>query len=610
VKIYLPENPEVFDISGTQFALVKPPNWGEEWLRYGRFDGPGGNTNWNMWTVAADNDGGVWAGSMGYGAGYFDGTVWTRYTTDNSGLAFNDVRTVCVDHDGVVWFGAADENTVSRYDHGVWTTFREKAYSLILDIEADHDNNIWFGTDSDGVTVFNGQEWRHHTFENSIVRMDNTQTIEVDPKNNVWVCGKGKRQGFAKYNGSEWVFYPNAAILIDSDLTDIAFEPGDAIWFATWNGLLRFDSEKDLNPQNYYGPFYNNIMAITFDQSGGLWVISRDFISNFDGKEWKDYTSENSAYISSPINIAIDTKNRVWFSGWGVIRYDGDVGPYAKMLYPNYSELLLSGGPLDIKWLSNDVPSVTLEFSPDNGENWQTVASGLNADRGQYAWELPDIESRDCRMRITADSDPSLSDMNDKAFRLSRPFVEITLPNGGEMYPDPRWSLVRWISIGVDFVDIELSDDGGETWQLLTERWEAAEKVYAIEQLNVQSSHCLVRISDSSNPVINDISDGVFSYNGETTVSESTPIGFSLSQNSPNPFNPSTTVSFTLPAAEHATVEVFNISGQRVATLADGIFSAGRHSLVWNAGDNSAGIYFCRVRAGANMRTVKMALVK
>ncbi len=88
------------------------------------------------------------------------------------------------------------------------------------------------------------------------------------------------------------------------------------------------------------------------------------------------------------------------------------------------------------------------------------------------------------------------------------------------------------------------------------------------------------------------------------------PLTFSLSQNSPNPFNPATTVSFTLPAAEHATVEVFNISGQRVAVLADGIFSAGRHNLVWNAADNSAGVYFCRVRAGANMRTVKMALVK
>jgi len=55
---------------------------------------------------------------------------------------------------------------------------------------------------------------------------------------------------------------------------------------------------------------------------------------------------------------------------------------------------------------------------------------------------------------------------------------------------------------------------------------------------------------------------------------------------------------------------LYNIAGERVAELADGIFPAGTHSVEWDAGDFSSGIYFYRLEAGAFVETKKLLLLK
>jgi len=93
-------------------------------------------------------------------------------------------------------------------------------------------------------------------------------------------------------------------------------------------------------------------------------------------------------------------------------------------------------------------------------------------------------------------------------------------------------------------------------------------------------------------------------------VEEDAPAAFSVAQNSPNPFNPTTTVSMTLAEAGNVTVDVFNVAGQKIDTLIDGFKEAGSHSVVWDASDFSAGIYFCTVKSDDFSKTVKMTLLK
>jgi hypothetical protein len=80
------------------------------------------------------------------------------------------------------------------------------------------------------------------------------------------------------------------------------------------------------------------------------------------------------------------------------------------------------------------------------------------------------------------------------------------------------------------------------------------------------------------------------------------PAEFSLEQNYPNPFNPTTTVVYTLPEACRITVRIFDLLGRTVATLADGVGAAGRHSVQWNSRASggipvSSGTYLYRIEA-------------
>jgi hypothetical protein len=89
-----------------------------------------------------------------------------------------------------------------------------------------------------------------------------------------------------------------------------------------------------------------------------------------------------------------------------------------------------------------------------------------------------------------------------------------------------------------------------------------------------------------------------------------TPSDFALSQNYPNPFNPSTVINFALPNPSDLTIEIYNTMGQLVKTIAKGTYPAGNHSVKFNSGSLSSGVYFYKLSAGQFTETKKMMLIK
>jgi len=85
---------------------------------------------------------------------------------------------------------------------------------------------------------------------------------------------------------------------------------------------------------------------------------------------------------------------------------------------------------------------------------------------------------------------------------------------------------------------------------------------------------------------------------------------FELSQNFPNPFNPSTTVSFEIPTMGVVSVKVYDVSGKEVAILLNEKKHAGRYEINFNASNLSSGIYFYRLEFDGNVRFKKMTLLK
>ncbi|MCK4795745.1 MAG: T9SS type A sorting domain-containing protein, partial [Spirochaetes bacterium] len=83
----------------------------------------------------------------------------------------------------------------------------------------------------------------------------------------------------------------------------------------------------------------------------------------------------------------------------------------------------------------------------------------------------------------------------------------------------------------------------------------------------------------------------------------------------PNPFNPTTTISYALQEAGDVSLQIFNIKGQLVKTLVDEKRETGNHSVVWAGKDNNdrkvaSGVYFYRINAGEFTDMKKMLLIK
>jgi hypothetical protein len=99
------------------------------------------------------------------------------------------------------------------------------------------------------------------------------------------------------------------------------------------------------------------------------------------------------------------------------------------------------------------------------------------------------------------------------------------------------------------------------------------------------------------------------------SVDARVPISFALEQNQPNPFEPQTRIAYSVPEQSEVELVVFNVHGQTVRTLANGIREAGRYEVDWNGRDASgqrvsAGVYFYRLTAGERVLTKKMTVMK
>ena len=88
------------------------------------------------------------------------------------------------------------------------------------------------------------------------------------------------------------------------------------------------------------------------------------------------------------------------------------------------------------------------------------------------------------------------------------------------------------------------------------------------------------------------------------------PEKFSLSQNFPNPFNPSTKIQFTLSSQQNTTLKIYDILGNEIETLVSGIKPAGVYEVMLDATNLPSGVYFYKLQAGEFVGTKKMILLR
>ena len=124
------------------------------------------------------------------------------------------------------------------------------------------------------------------------------------------------------------------------------------------------------------------------------------------------------------------------------------------------------------------------------------------------------------------------------------------------------------------------------------------------------------QVADATRPRPLQVIVGTAAFAADHGISRTLPTRFALVQNAPNPFNPATTIRYSLPQASPVSLRVYDALGQEIARLADSQSQpAGQHVAIWNGRDQTGrpaanGLYFYRLEAGRFSAVKKMLLLK
>ncbi|MBI9072567.1 MAG: hypothetical protein JEY94_13275 [Melioribacteraceae bacterium] len=189
-------------------------------------------------------------------------------------------------------------------------------------------------------------------------------------------------------------------------------------------------------------------------------------------------------------------------------------GSTLTLLSPNGGDNLQSGSSFEITWTSQNIEQVKIEYTLTNGPNWTTLVDSTTSD-GSFNWDpIPNSQSKLCKIRISNARDKNHFDISDASFEITNNVVtnksiQLTAPNGGEIFTEGTREPITWISENVEFVKIEFSSNNGGSWEILVNST-PSDGSWTWDPVSDRISDlCAIKVSDITNEV-KDISDGLF----------------------------------------------------------------------------------------------------
>ena len=408
----------------------------------------------------------------------------------------------------------------------------------------------------------------------------------------------------------------------------LAADMSGNVWVGTSTGLSRFDG------QQWMTFTYDHIRSLAVDGQGQVWVGSWGDVTRFDGQRWTCYKGLFGD------RIAVAPNGDVWCTGYGgsLLRFDGqawwtydhaDMGVVDSEPWWTYAiDLLARFGEEGWWWkeanLTRGFRSVhvtdiavdrsgtlwaVLEFYKPRGTSGEYIWSSLLSFDGtrwtSYLGSFGMIVS-DSQGRVWLDR--GVLSVQD-GWTIGLCFKE---GSTWKYYKSLRFVYHRfywgaaggppWVVRGDYFGMLE-----GTTWTRFS--WEEFDPPHA-------------PVFDSRGDLWIPSRDGLYRWHRPdlpTAIASSSmsgaPHSFHLAQNYPNPFNHATHIGFTLQQPSAVSLQVFNTHGQLVATLVEGIRSAGTYQMAWDGRDAhgqvvSSGVYIVRLDAEGRQATRKMLLIQ
>ena len=338
---------------------------------------------------------------------------------------------------------------------------------------------------------------------------------------------------FSQDNGSSWLVLPGADSVLASPST-FAWTPN----VETKLAKIRISDSKNTSLQSVSNAFeiFKPKVTVTAPNGGEQWVVGTsqsirwtsadvlnikiDYSTN-NGTSWTQVISSvpagDGSYVwTIPNTPSTNCKVRISDISNSLFADMSDnvfsvILPKLTVVKPNGGEIFVVGKTDTIKWTSSNVTNVKLEYSINNGTNWNSILASTPASAGSYVWTIPNTPTANCLVRASDVANISLPDVSDNVFSIILPKISVLKPNGGEIFVVGKTDTIKWTSSNVVYVKLEYTTDNGTNWSSIITSTSATAGSFLWTIPNTPSINCKVRIFDITNSLFADMSDNVFS---------------------------------------------------------------------------------------------------
>jgi len=314
--------------------------------------------------------------------------------------------------------------------------------------------------------------------------------------------------------------YNNAGIKDSSDAVFSISQNTDII-ITTPNGGEQWEAGTYKNIEWVSAPTVTNFSVFYSINSGSSWT---SIISNTYSKTL-NWSVPNSPTSNALIKV-VDYNNSCKFDVSNTNFTITNPTPIITVSYPNSNITTYANNSINIQWSTSYVTDnyVKIEFTSDNGNSWTTVINPTEND-GSYTWTLPNINSQNCRFRVSAFSNNLIKDESDVNFKVIPPFIIVTSPNGGEQWKGCTSKIISWSSGGTSgSFSIYYSSNNGNTWNFISNSSGSSYTWSQVADIPT-SNNCLIKVQDYSNSTIIDSSDAAFTLIKNNDIIITTPNG-------------------------------------------------------------------------------------
>jgi hypothetical protein len=563
--------------------------WGETWYSSTNF------TSGHVSSLAIHSNGDIFAGTWGQGIyrTINNGYSWQQM---NNGLTNLDIRTIAINPTGVIFAGTQSSGVFkSTNSGGTWVSVGLGG-SDIWSLAINSQGHL-FASKLGGKGIYRSTD-DGDTWINLGSKIRSIWSLIIDSRDVIHAGTSGYGIYRSSDNGENWT---DVGLLI-TDVGTVAVNSHGDIFAGTDDaGISRStncgDTWVHVDPDYEYR---RSITKICINSLGTIFMgtfYGGAFRSTDNGDSW---TSINNGLTGDVYCFAFKPNGDVFAStnGQGVFRStnNGDnwISINSGLTNLNVFSLAVNS--------SGDIFAGTngqgIFHSTDNGENWHQTNAGL---AGSWARSLA-INSAD---HIFAGM------FGQGVFRST--------DNGSNWtQEDSSISALDVTSLIINPTDkvfaatfgqgIFQSTDNGNSWSQFS------------------SGLGNLHIIDLATNSIGEIFAGMFSYKyayGAAGVFRSIrttgvveqnpkqlPLAYTLEQNFPNPFNPTTTISFLIPRSGYVTLRILNLLGEEISTLVAEELHTGTYTIHWNASNYPSGVYFYRLQVDSFSETKKLLLLR